>query len=202
MARWVGIYLEETPWQLQRLAACLERADLEGLLAIVHDLKPTKPLNLRRVSRLRGPCALHRWPTSQGLRTPGLIAFSFRACLPVAGLLTNEPASQPSHQPPPPQTPRFAPNRPQTSTTRPISLSGYRRPWADQQTTKPVEPYAARLELTWLKGPSPAARMARTRKWWTSPGCRWRTSVRMRVQLAMRYQPASWSGSLWFTYTS
>ena len=48
MARWVGIYLEETPWQLQRLAACLERADLEGLLAIVHDLKPTKPLNLRR----------------------------------------------------------------------------------------------------------------------------------------------------------
>ncbi|MBK8228064.1 MAG: Hpt domain-containing protein [Flavobacteriales bacterium] len=41
MASWVGIYLEETPDQLQRMAACLERADLDGLLAIVHDLKPT-----------------------------------------------------------------------------------------------------------------------------------------------------------------
>ena len=41
MARWVGIYLEETPGQLQRLAGCVERTDLEGLLAIVHDLKPT-----------------------------------------------------------------------------------------------------------------------------------------------------------------
>lgn len=41
MARWVGIYLEETPSQLERFAACVERADLEGLLAIVHDLKPT-----------------------------------------------------------------------------------------------------------------------------------------------------------------
>ncbi|MBK9514355.1 MAG: hypothetical protein IPO05_12210 [Flavobacteriales bacterium] len=41
MARWVGIYLEETPGQLQRLVACVERAELEGLLAIVHDLKPT-----------------------------------------------------------------------------------------------------------------------------------------------------------------
>jgi len=41
MTRWVGIYLEETPGQLQRLVACLERMELEGLLAIVHDLKPT-----------------------------------------------------------------------------------------------------------------------------------------------------------------
>lgn len=41
MARWVGIYLEETPGQLDRLARCMERADLDGLLAIVHDLKPT-----------------------------------------------------------------------------------------------------------------------------------------------------------------
>lgn len=41
MARWVGIYLEETPGQLGRLATCVERGDLEGLLAIVHDLKPT-----------------------------------------------------------------------------------------------------------------------------------------------------------------
>lgn len=41
MARWVGIYLDETPGQLQRMAACVERADLQGLLAIVHDLKPT-----------------------------------------------------------------------------------------------------------------------------------------------------------------
>ncbi len=41
MARWVGIYLEETPSQLERLASCVEGAELEGLLAIVHDLKPT-----------------------------------------------------------------------------------------------------------------------------------------------------------------
>ncbi|MGV3637033.1 MAG: Hpt domain-containing protein [Flavobacteriales bacterium] len=41
MARWVGIYLEETPGQVGRLATCVERVDLEGLLAIVHDLKPT-----------------------------------------------------------------------------------------------------------------------------------------------------------------
>lgn len=41
MARWVGIYLEETPGQLQRLATCVELGELEGLLAIVHDLKPT-----------------------------------------------------------------------------------------------------------------------------------------------------------------
>ncbi|HOY30054.1 MAG TPA: Hpt domain-containing protein [Flavobacteriales bacterium] len=41
MARWVGIYLEEAPGQLERLVTCVERTDLEGLLAIVHDLKPT-----------------------------------------------------------------------------------------------------------------------------------------------------------------
>lgn len=41
MARWVGIYLEETPGQLERLATCVDREELEGLLAIVHDLKPT-----------------------------------------------------------------------------------------------------------------------------------------------------------------
>lgn len=41
MVRWVGIYLEETPGHLQRLTAFVEREELEGLLAIVHDLKPT-----------------------------------------------------------------------------------------------------------------------------------------------------------------
>jgi len=41
MARWVGIYLEEAPGQLERLATCVDREELEGLLAIVHDLKPT-----------------------------------------------------------------------------------------------------------------------------------------------------------------
>ena len=53
MASWVGIYLEETPDQLQRMAACLERADLDGLLAIVHDLKPTMHyLGAQRIQEL------------------------------------------------------------------------------------------------------------------------------------------------------
>jgi HPt (histidine-containing phosphotransfer) domain-containing protein len=40
MAQWVGIYLEEIPGHLQRLAACVQRDDREGLSAIVHDLRP------------------------------------------------------------------------------------------------------------------------------------------------------------------
>lgn len=61
--------------------------------------------------------------------------------------------------------------------------------------------YAARAEATWLKGPSPMARMARTRKWCRWPGARPCTSVRMRVQRASGCQAFGSAGSPAFTYT-